>query len=1061
MTNDDGRKAERPNIKGLTSAEVEESRRLHGANILTPPPREPWWKLYLEKFEDPIIRILLVAAVIAILAGVIEGQYAEGIGIVIAVFLATTLGFINEYKAGQEFDILNKVSDDVGVKVVRDGEYRLIPKKELVVGDVAALELGEEISADGEVLSAVSFQVDEASLTGESLPVTKRPLSEAQDDETALAYPRHQVLRGTFVADGHALVRITSVGDASEIGKTARAAAEETETITPLNRQLGRLGQLIGVFGFLVALLIFSALTLRSAYLGDLGDQAVVGKTALATEAAAEAPSAADIAAVRQKLAAVHGPEAESFALASRIQENEQIWYLKIPLSGGQIYFLIAAFLAMTVALVRVWAPVVLDAVELTGRPRPEIAWLEKEGLRPWLQCLGAGAVVLVAAVLFGLTLGPLAGGPSNWLPLATSLSLLRFFMVAVTIIVVAVPEGLPMSVTLSLAYSMRKMTAANNLVRRMHACETIGAATVICSDKTGTLTMNKMKVSGVAFPSLGAPGADGRPEGQEAELLFEAVAADSTADLGPDESGRLVKPLGNPTESALLLWLEELGHSYKRLRDAFEVLGQLTFSTERKYMATVGRGQADGQLTLHAKGAPEIILSRSAFRRRSDGATAELTQADRQELGEALKVEQARGMRTLALAYRLLPDEPQKFDSDRLTGLIEENQLVFLGFFSIADPVRPEVPPAVKTCAEAGVQVKMVTGDNQTTAKEIAAEIGIIEPGAGERDGLALTGDEFMALDDQAAEQAAKELRIMSRARPLAKQRLVTLLQKSGEVVAVTGDGSNDAPALNHADVGLAMGVTGTAVAKEAADIILLDDSFASIVKAVMWGRSIYANIQKFILFQLTINVLALGVALLGPFLGIQLPLTVTQMLWVNLIMDTFAALALASEPPDWNVMRQPPRRPEAFIVTPAMARFIFTVGGFFLILFLILVLGFRRSFPMDAETLVGRQNLSIFFTTFVFLQFWNLFNARMLGRTASALSGLQESRMFLLIAGVIAVGQVFMTQLGGEVFRTMPLSFKQWVLIIVGTSPVLWIGELLRYLKRKNQGPQTGSPA
>jgi Ca2+-transporting ATPase len=468
--------------------------------------------------------------------------------------------------------------------------------------------------------------------------------------------------------------------------------------------------------------------------------------------------------------------------------------------------------------------------------------------------------------------------------------------------------------------------------------------------------------------------------------------------------------------------------------------------------MATIGHSQKKNELTLHVKGAPEIVLGFSSFKRLPDGQTIPLTDEDRTKIQENLRSEQTRGMRTLGLATRALPDSAAQFGQNEIASLVGENQLVFLGFFSIADPVRPEVPPAVKICVKAGIKIKIVTGDIEATAREIAQEIGIIEPEE-KGEGLVLTGDKFMAMDDETAFEAVDSLRVMSRARPLAKQRLVTTLQKRGEVVAVTGDGSNDAPALNHADVGLSMGLTGTAVAKEAADIILLDDSFASIVQAVMWGRSIYANIQKFILFQLTINVLALGVALLGPFLGVQLPLTVTQMLWVNLIMDTFAALALASEPPDWAVMRKPPRNPEAFIVTPPMAKFIFIIGGIFLAMFLVLVLGFKSEFPMEAETAVGRHNLSLFFTTFVFLQFWNLFNARTLGKNASALSRLKESRMFILIASVIALGQVGITQIGGEIFRTAPLSLKEWVIIVVATSFVLWIGEIVRFVKRSKE--------
>lgn len=1038
---------DRLEFPGLTPAEVEESRRLYGVNVLTPPPRAPWWKLFLEKFEDPIIRILLVAAVIAILAGLVEGHYAEGIGIVIAVLLATTLGFINEYKAGQEFDVLNLVSDDEPIKVIRNGRYDSVPKRDLVVGDVMVLEQGEEIPADGEVLSSVSFQVNEASLTGESVPVNKRPQAGAAVGEVGLAYPRHLVLRGTFVSDGHALAAVTSVGDKSEIGQTARAASEETETETPLNRQLARLGQLIGVCGFGAAFLIFSALTVKVAWQGDLGERLTIEQVAV--EADTGQPTYDAVSIARDSLRVKYGDLVDDLPVMTKVTDNVKSYFLAVPLTGGQLYFLVAVFLSLMVALTRVWLPVVCDAVEIVGRKRPTGEWIEREGLAPWLQCVAAGAILFGVAVGLGLVTGSLSGPLSAWLPVSTALVLLRFFMVAVTIIVVAVPEGLPMSVTLSLAYSMRKMTAANNLVRRMHACETIGAATVICSDKTGTLTMNKMRVSSLDFADRPEVG-DGH-ENTAWGLVAEALCSNSTANLGADSQGRLTVALGNPTECALLVWLEEQGEDYQALRAGFTLAGQLTFSTERKYMATIGTGAQGNGLTLHVKGAPEIVLSRCRSRRLPGGQTGSLDDVDRELLLAALRAEQARGMRTLGFAYSALTAEAgvSEYGPERIQELVEVDDLVWLGFFSIADPVRPEVPEAVLECARAGVQVKMVTGDNQATAREIATEIGMLKA-SDDGLGLIVTGDEFMAMDDETAEKAAGELRIMSRAKPLAKQRLVTLLQKRGEVVAVTGDGSNDAPALNYADVGLAMGVTGTSVAKEAADIILLDDSFASIVKAIMWGRSLYANIQKFILFQLTINVTAVGVALLGPFLGIQLPLTVTQMLWVNLIMDTFAALALASEPPDWSVMEKPPRRPKAFIVTPTMAKFIFSVGGIFLAMFLILVLGMGHIFPMNAESALGRHNLSIFFSVFVFLQFWNLFNARMLGQTRTAFSRLGESKLFIVIMLVIGAGQIILTQVGGEIFRTTPLSAKEWLFIIIGTSPVLWVGEIFRWAKR-----------
>ncbi|MDR0361500.1 MAG: calcium-translocating P-type ATPase, PMCA-type [Planctomycetota bacterium] len=983
---------------GLSKAEVEESRRLYGDNLLTPPERDPWWRLYLDKFRDPIIRVLLIAAVVAIVAGAAEGNYAEGIGIVIAILLATTLAFVNEYRAGREFDILNRVSDDEPVKVIRGGGFTTVPKRDLVVGDIVSLELGEEAPVDGRVISAVSFQVNESSLTGESEPVTKRPATGADSIRNDHAYPRNLVLRGTFVADGHAVVRATAVGDRTEIGKTSRAAQESVEVETPLNRQLSRLGKTIGVFGFGVAALLFVALTARAAWRG--------------------------------------GPNG-------------------LDPTGGQWYFLAVAVLSVMCALLPIWLPVVYDALDLAGVRQDRPAWLCGADLAPWLRGLAAGILLFALGVGGGVLAGALPSAPGEWLPRPAAMEILRFFMVSVTIIVVAVPEGLPMSVTLSLAYSMRKMTAANNLVRRMHACETIGAATVICSDKTGTLTMNEMRVATPSFAALEQDGLDG----SGGELVAEAMAGNSTANLGKDADGELTVPLGNPTECALLLWLRDNGIDYRAARRRFHALGQLTFSTERKFMATAGGSRGSGRETIHLKGAPEIVLGRVASRREADGSVVQADEAFRAALMERLRAEQARGMRTLGFAYRNLPagSVPEDPSADWFGERASEGGFVWLGFVAIADPVRPEVPDAVAACAKAGIEVKMLTGDTQVTAREIARSIGLW--GEGDADDRVVTGDQFAKMDDAGAEIAAERIRIMSRARPLAKQRLVSLLQKRGEVVAVTGDGTNDAPALNHADVGLAMGKTGTSVAKGAADIILLDDSFASIVKAVMWGRSLYANIQKFILFQLTINLAALGIALLGPFLGIKMPLTVTQMLWVNLIMDTFAALALASEPPDWSLMNNPPRRPDAFIVTPVMGRLIFITAGAFLALFLVVALGLGNVFPMDEATGIGRRNLSIFFGAFVLLQFWNLFNARALGNNRSAFSGLSKSKPFLFIAVVIAVGQVLLTQYGGELFRTAPLSAGVWAAILAGTSVVLWVGELARWTARRRASGASGS--
>jgi Ca2+-transporting ATPase len=956
-------------FKGLTSAEVEESRRTHGANILTPPEREPWWKLFLEKFDDPVIRILIIAAVIAIAVGVIDGKYAEGVGIILAVLLATTLAFLNEYKAGKEFDILNQVNDEVPIKVLRDGNFTTIAKKDLVVGDVVLLEIGEEIPADGEVLEAVSFQVNQSRLTGESVPVRKMTTEELakQPAEEGGAYTLNMLYRGTTIADGHGVMRVTAVGDASELGKTARAAAEETEEETPLNMQLEGLSKLIGIVGFSIAALIYIALVFQDILTGEL------------------------------------------------------------MLSSEQWYFVAVLHVSAIVALVRVWLPVIYDGFEFAGKEAAPPEWLENDSFGGWLKTAGIGAVIFAGAMVLGVTLGWVTDTPSDWLPSDVGRNFLEYFMISVTIIVVAVPEGLAMSVTLSLAYSMRKMMAANNLVRRMHACETIGAATVICSDKTGTLTMNEMRVSDMNFPfTKEASGVD--------PLIIESICANTTANL--DKTGESPVALGNPTEGALLLWLDKQSIDYAAKRAEFPIIRQWTFSTERKYMGTLGTSPISGQSVLHAKGGPEIIMGRCSQILTPNGVSP-LTAEIKAKIESELKAYQARGMRTLGVSYC----EIVRYDKDADINDIAKD-MIWLGCVAIADPVRPEVPNAIRECREAGIMVKIVTGDNPETAMEIARQINLWEDGDGREQYM--TGGEFEKLTEEEAEEAVLKLKVLSRARPLDKMRLVRLLQKRKQVVAVTGDGTNDAPALNYANVGLAMGKTGTSVAKEASDIILLDDSFQSIVNGVMWGRSLYENIQRFILFQLTINVAALGIALLGPFIGVKIPLTVTQMLWVNLIMDTFAALALATEPPHHAVMKRPPRSSSEFIVTPTMTKSILGTG----VTFLVILVGILLFIQDEGE--VSTYNLSVFFSIFVMLQFWNLFNARCLGLSHSAFRNITENKGFVAIASAILIGQILIVQFGGTIFRTEPLSLQDWGMIIGGTSLVLWIGELVRAIKR-----------
>lgn len=862
-------------FKGLTDQEVLQNRQKYGMNLLTPPKRPSIWKLYLEKFQDPVIKVLLVAAAFSLLISIIESEYAETIGIFFAIFLATGIGFYFEYDANKKFDLLNAVGEETPVMVIRNGKVHEIPKKDIVVGDVVILNTGDEIPADGVLLEAVSLQVNESSLTGELM--VNKTTDEAHFDEEA-TYPSNSVMRGTTVTDGHGVMCVERVGDATEIGKVARQATEQSQEQTPLNLQLTKLANLIGKVGFTIATLTFVIFTAKDLY--------------------------------------VH---------------------------------------------------------------------LNNTTITDWHQWLEIARIVL------------------------------KYFMMAVTLIVVAVPEGLPMSVTLSLALNMRRMLKTNNLVRKMHACETMGAITVICTDKTGTLTQNLMQVY------------DAKLDESQKNLIAEGIATNSTAFLEEKEGEGKPSGVGNPTEVALLLWLNEQGMDYISLRNQAKTVNQLTFSTERKYMATLVDSSVLNTRVLYVKGAPEIVMGK-----------CNLEESRVKQYNEQLLAYQNQAMRTLGVAYKVIPEN----SSTDCVELVKEGGLTFMGIFAISDPIRPDVPDAVKKCQSAGIRVKIVTGDTPGTATEIARQIGLWTSEDTERNRI--TGVEFAALSDEEALERVVDLKVMSRARPMDKQRLVQLLQQKGEVVAVTGDGTNDAPALNHAQVGLSMG-TGTSVAKEASDITLLDDSFHSIATAVMWGRSLYKNIQRFIVFQLTINVVALLSVLLGAFLGTELPLTVTQMLWVNLIMDTFAAMALASIAPSMDVMNEKPRKRTDFIISPAMRNNIFGVGAGFLIV-LMGLLAFFKNMPGGMDV----HHLTVFFTIFVMLQFWNLFNASVFGTNHSIFKDAGHAMGMLGVALIILVGQFIIVTFGGKVFRTEPLPALEWAYIIAGTSVVLWIGEIWRGVKR-----------
>lgn len=879
---------------GLTDEEVRKSRAEHGVNLLTPPKRPSLWKLYLEKFEDPVVRVLLVAALFSLIISIIENEYAETIGIIFAILLATGIGFFFEYDANKKFDLLNAVNEETLVKVIRNGHVQEVPRKDVVVGDIIVLETGEEVPADGELLEAISLQVNESNLTGE--PVINKTIVEADFDEEA-TYASNRVLRGTTVVDGHGTMRVESVGDATEIGKVARQSTEQTTEPTPLNIQLTKLANLIGKIGFSVAGLAFA------------------------------------------------------------------IFFIKDVL----LVYNFSSF----------------------------------HSFEDWLPALKAT---------------------------------LQYFMMAVTLIVVAVPEGLPMSVTLSLALNMRRMLSTNNLVRKMHACETMGAITVICTDKTGTLTQNLMQVYEPNFYGLKNRSEVG--EDDLSKLVMEGISANSTAFLEETAGGEKPKGVGNPTEVALLLWLNNQGYNYLKLREEAKVIDQLTFSTERKFMATLVQSPLIGKKVLYVKGAPEIVLGKCK------DVLLDGKRVDAVEYRSTVEVQllnyQNMAMRTLGFAFKIVDDS----EADDCVALIAENDLSFLGVVAISDPIRPDVPAAVDKCQSAGIGIKIVTGDTPGTATEIARQIGLWKPEDTERNRI--TGVAFADLTDEEALDRIMDLKIMSRARPTDKQRLVQLLQQKGAVVAVTGDGTNDAPALNHAQVGLSMG-TGTSVAKEASDITLLDDSFNSIGTAVMWGRSLYKNIQRFIVFQLTINFVALFIVLLGSLVGTDLPLTVTQMLWVNLIMDTFAALALASIPPNESVMQEKPRKSTDFIISRSMRNYIFSVG----VIFLIVLMGMLFWFNNEDGGMNPRR-LTIFFTFFVMLQFWNLFNARVFGTSDSAFKGISKSYGMELVVLAILGGQFLIVQFGGAVFRTEPLDLTTWVIIIASTSLVLWAGEAFRYIRR-----------
>lgn len=867
--------------KGLSNEEVISSREKFGKNLLTPPPSTPWWKMYLEKFKDPIVSILLVAAVISLIVAFVEGGWTESIGIIVAILLATGAGFKMEWDAKKKFDAMKSFSDEDLVKVIRNSSVTEVPKSELVVDDIVLLSPGDELPADIKVLESIDLKVDESTMTGESKPVSKK----APDNNelwNGSGFPYYLLLRSTKITEGSGVGIVVAVGDSTEIGKTTRQAMEESEIETPLNKQLNGLADVINKAAFTIAGLLFLFLNIHHFFFTEFDP----------------------------------------------------------------------AFM--------------------------EIFKCE-----------------------------------------------VKFIMAAVVLIVVAVPEGLPLSTTLALAFSMKTMAKENNLVKKMHACETIGAVRIIFTDKTGTLTQNKMSVVDSDIVNE--------------DLIVINACCNSTANISED--GKII---GNPTEGAILNSIGKVvgsGCDYRAQRNYYEVREQIPFNSTNKYMMTK---VADPDSKPKRGALPDLVLVKGA-----PEVVSKMINDD--SYLEKVSEQQARGRRAISFA--------SGSDMDNLK---------YDGTLFIEDPIRTDVPDAVKKCYGAGVDVVMMTGDNVKTAAEIARQAGFsrrlqgegivshlpilnVDPESlkyyDESKDSKVWAVEAKDFDDMAwGDPQSGYPNVIARCKPEDKLRIMKKFQELGYVCAMTGDGVNDSPSLNHSDVGIAMG-SGTSVAKEAADIVLLDDAFPSIVTGMKWGRSLYKNIQSFLYFQLTINVAACLIALFGPVLGVDMPFTVTQFLWVNLVMDTLAALCLASEPADPIVLLDKPRKSGEFILNKLLKKSILGLGLTMFVIMSLVILDIKNGstwFHLDKTE---------FFAIFMTINWWNLFNARVIGKNRSVFHDLFKNSKFVIGSLVILAGTILIVQIGGDVFETRPLSFNEWVIIILASSPIMIVREIWFRLFNKNQ--------
>ena len=984
---------------GLTDAQVLESRKKYGANVLTPPEEDSLWDQIKEVckhpiaitmaclivgtavlagilassmgtmiwmmpvivaiatllilivgffggFGDPLFKILITAFVLSMGISIYEYEwhgaewtvFFEPIGIIVALILATSIAYFLEKKNEKTFQSLNQTNDEVPVKVYRNGHICQVPRKDIVVGDIIKLDTGEEIPADCELLESLNLIVNESSLTGE-LQATKTTNPEQFDSNAT--YKSNEIKKGTTIIEGYCTAEVKSVGDKTESGEVYRSLNEGNEV---------KVGWL----------------------LKDKTNNTIIDKFNTEDEA--------------------------NDALEEYLGEHED-------------------------ADVVVEQPLIDRMRVSKGSETPLSKKLN--GLADWIT---NASYVLAVLIIIGRIVWYFVSYDADfssgdfWVDFVSYV--LKTIMIAVTLVVVAVPEGLPMSVTLSLAFSMRKLMKSNTLPRTMHACETMGAASVICTDKTGTLTKNMMEV------------ADSKLGNVDDNLLAEMIAVNTTANLDFSDKNA-IKVIGNPTEGALLLWLNGKGCDYLDLREKTPIIDSLPFSTENKYMVTIVNSAVLGKKVAYVKGAPEILLSMSDINAKSKSAYEDV-----------LAEYQKGAKRTLALAYVEL-GESESIISE---GKLNTTKLNFVGVCAIQDDIREGVKESIEECMKAGIAVKIVTGDNPGTAKEIGRKIGLWTDSDGDKN--IITGTEMAKLSDKELEERVMDIKIIARARPMDKKRLVEALRRLDQVVAVTGDGTNDAPALNAADVGLAMG-NGTQVAKDASDMIIQDNSFSTIANAVMWGRSLYKNIQRFLLFQLTVNVAACFLVLFGAFLGTESPLTVTQMLWVNLIMDTFAAIALSALPPQKSVMNEKPRDPKAFILDKSMLQNIFGVGGFFFVMLLVLLIIFQHAeitsmkdlltFSFGERNEVSTYELTLLFTIFVMTHMGYMFNARGY-KTGGSGWNLKNCDGFLLIATVVTLGQIAIVQVPflNDFFNVQSLPLFDWIVIFIIGFMVTGVREL-----------------